>query len=54
MNVALSVFGFTDEQPVLLADGGGPDGILDGVVVDLDSSIFEIDGEHGPQGEGVT
>ena len=46
-------FGFTDEQPVLLADGGGPDGILDGVVVDLDSAIFEIDGEHGPQREGV-
>ena len=50
---ALSGFGFTDEQPVLFADGGGPDGILDGVVVDLDSSIFEIDGEHGPQGEGA-
>ena len=50
---ALSGFGFADEQPVFLADGSWPDGVFDGVVVDLDSAVFKIDGEHGPQGEGV-
>ncbi len=40
---ALPGFGFADEQPVLFADGGWPDGSLDGVVVDLDAAVFEID-----------
>ena len=29
------------------------DGVLDWVVVDLDSTVFEIDGEHGPHRQGV-
>ena len=50
---ALAGLGFADEEPVLFAHGGGADGVLDGVVVDLDSAVFEIDGEHGPQGQRV-
>ena len=49
----LSGFGFAYKQPVFLANGSWPDGILDGVVVDLDSAVFEIDGEHGPHRQGV-
>lgn len=44
----LSGFGFSDEQPVLLADDGGPDGVPDGFVVDLDSALLEIHVAHGP------
>ena len=50
---AVPGFGFADEQPVLLADGRRPDGVLDGVVVDLDSAVFEIHAEHGPQRQRV-
>lgn len=50
---ALACFGLADEQPVLLADGGGTDGSLHGVVVDLDPAIFEIYREHGPQRQRV-
>lgn len=49
----LSGFGFSDEQPVLLADDGGPDGVPDGFVVDLDSALFEIHVAHGPNGQRV-
>ena len=31
-----------DEKPILLADGGGTDGVFDPVVVDLDAPVFEI------------
>ena len=37
-----------DEQPVLLAHGGGPDGVLHKVVVDLDSSVLDVRLKHGP------
>ena len=50
---ALPGFGFADEQPVFLADGSWPDGVLHGVVVDLDSTVFEIDEQHGPHRQGV-
>ena len=50
---ALAGFGLADEQPVLLADGGGADGVLHGVVVDLDSAVFDINEQHGPHREGV-
>ena len=49
----LSGFGFAYKQPVFLANGSWPDGILDGVVVDLDSAVFEIHAEHGPQRQRV-
>ena len=50
---ALPGLRFADKQPVLLADGRWPDRVLDGVIVDLNASVFEIDGEHGPQGQRV-
>ncbi len=40
---ALFGFGLADEQPVFLADGSWPDGVFDGVVVDLDSAVFDLD-----------
>ena len=33
--------GLTDEQPVLLADGRGANGILDQVVIDLHATVLE-------------
>ena len=33
--------GLPDEQPVLLAEGGGADGVFDQVLVDLDASVIE-------------
>jgi hypothetical protein len=42
-----------EPKAIFLADGGGADGVLHGVVVDLDSTVFEIDGEHGPHRQGV-
>ncbi len=50
---ALACLSLADEQPVLLADRRWPDGVLDGVVVDLDATVFEIHGEHGPHGQRV-
>jgi len=35
---AVARLGFTDEEPVLLADGGGPDGVFVEVVIDLQSA----------------
>ena len=35
--------GFTDEEPILLSHGGGADGVLDAVVVDLESAIAQED-----------
>ena len=32
--------GFADEPPVLFADGGGPDRLFDGVVIDADAAIL--------------
>lgn len=43
----------TDEEPVFLAQGGGPDGVLDEVVVDFDPAVVEIHGEGGPLPKGV-
>ena len=50
---ALPGFGFADKQPVLFADGGGADGVLHGVVVDLNATVFEIDQQHGPHRQGL-
>ena len=44
---ALSGLRLADEQPVLFADGGGADGVLHGVVVDLNATVFEIDEQQG-------
>lgn len=43
-----------DEEPVLFAQGGGPDRIFDEVVVDLHPAVPEIHGEGGPLPEGVS
>ena len=34
-----------DKHPVLLADGGRADGILDGVVVDADAAVVQVDAQ---------
>lgn len=41
------------EEPVLFADGGGPDAVLDPVVVDLKTAVLDVDVEPFPDGEGV-
>ena len=46
-------FGFADEQPILFADGGGPDGVLDPVVVDLDAAVAHERFERWPLIERV-
>lgn len=50
---ALAGFGVADEEPVLLADGGGTDGVFDPVVVDFDAPVFEVDAQRGPLAERV-
>ncbi len=50
---AQACFSLADEQPVLLADGGGADGILHRVVVDLDPAVCEINDEHRPMRQCV-
>ena len=42
-----------DEQPVLLADGCGPNGVLAKVVVAFDSTVVEEARQHWPLAEGV-
>jgi len=43
----------TDEEPVLGSEFGGPDGVLNEVVVDLDTAVAQIGLEVGPLVEGV-
>ena len=42
---AFSGFGFTDEQPILFAEGGGANGVFDQVLVDLDAAVVEVNAE---------
>jgi hypothetical protein len=46
-------FGVADEEPVLFAQGSGPDGILHEVLVDLDMAIVKVDAEQFPVAQGV-
>src|SRR5690606_14522318 len=46
-------FHITDEQPVLLAKGAGPDGVLHAVIVDLNETVVEVDEQAGPLAEGI-
>lgn len=50
---ALAGFGLADEEPVFLAHGGGADGVFNEVVVDLDTTVFEVDAERVPLAEGI-
>ena len=50
---ALAGFGGAEEEPVLLVDRGGADGVFAEVIVDLDAAVAEIDDERGPLTEGV-
>jgi len=43
----------TDEEPVLGSELGGPDGVLNEVVVDLDTAVVQVGLEVGPLVEGV-
>ncbi len=42
---ALAGIGVADEEPVLLPDRGGPDGIFNEVVVDPGLAVLEVRGE---------
>ena len=50
---ALAAFGVADEEPVLLAHGGGTDGIFDQVVVDLQAAVVEVAAKQFPLAQGV-
>src|SRR5580658_1345355 len=50
---ALTGSRFSNEEPVLLADGGGANGVFDQVVVDLQPAIFQKDGQCGPLAQGI-
>lgn len=41
------------EQPVLLSEGGGPNGVFLEVIVYLSSAVFEIDTQEWPVGKRV-
>ncbi len=43
--------GLPDEHPVFLAEGGGTDGVLHQVLIDLDASVGEVIAEQRPQVE---
>ena len=45
--------GMADKQEVLLADGCGPDGILDPVVIDFHVPVLDEAGQLGPTVQGV-
>ena len=45
--------GIAHEQPVLLAAGGGPDGIFHQVVVNLHPAVIQINGQRGPLAQGI-
>ena len=50
---ALAGVGGADEEPVLLAERGGADGVFDQVVVDLQAAVGQVEQEGGPLAEGV-
>jgi hypothetical protein len=50
---AVTGLSIAQEQPVLLSDGGRPNGIFHEVVVDLNSALFEINTQERPVGERV-
>jgi hypothetical protein len=39
-------FDIADEQPVFLAKGARPDGVLHAVIVDLDDSMIEVESKR--------
>ena len=50
---ALACIRIANEQPVLLAHGGGADGIFDFVVIDRDPSVLNEHAQALPQSERV-
>ena len=50
---ALAGLGLAEEEPVLFAQSGRPNGVFHEVVVDLETTIFEIDTQQRPVGERV-
>ena len=50
---ALAGIGIAEKQPVLFSESGRPNGVLDEIIIDLDSAIFEIDAKERPVGERV-
>ena len=50
---ALAGIGIAEEEPVFLSERGGTNGVLDEIIVDFDSAIFEIDTKQWPVGERV-
>ncbi len=50
---AFAGLGFTDEQPVLFAQGGGANGVFHEVLIDLDASVVEVNAELRPEVERI-
>ena len=50
---ALAGVGIAEEQPVLFAQSGRSNGVFHEVIVDLETTIFEIDTQKRPIGERV-
>ena len=40
--------GFAEEEPVLLSEGGWPNGVFHEVVIDLNATVFEVEPEKRP------
>src|ERR1043165_4964504 len=47
-SAAFAGLGFSDEEPVLLSNGGGTNGVFHEVVVDLNAAIFDEHFQHRP------
>src|SRR5580658_8628636 len=50
---SLTGSGFSDKEPVLFSHGGGPNGVFDQVVVDLQTAIFQKEREGGPLAQSI-
>ena len=50
---AVAGIGFPDEEPVLLADGGGTDRVFDEVVIDLQETVVEERQQRVPLTKGM-
>src|SRR5687768_11752260 len=45
--------GFADEEPVFLSDGGGANGILDQIIVDLDATVPQVNLQGAPLAQSI-
>ena len=50
---ALTGIGIAEKEPVLFSKSGRPNGVLDQIIINLNSAILEIDAKQRPVGERV-